>query len=271
MKKGTPLKIIGIILMGLQLLSLMGIAKMGGELSIIASLYDFFCLIGYFLIGIIGLILLVCGIVVSKRKPFDTNEEKKETTEKMKVEPKANKLQGKAVLLHSIIIFVCFVALGSIYNAVAYYTWWDWDVSLFECIFGSFLILLCAIVGINSILKIAKIVISKIKNKTKELTALTIFFHSTSLFICLFFSFISLAASFDYDDGYVPIYILIIIATTTIACINIAQIIKAYKLSIRYKERCYKKIDRIYSYLERGSITQEEFDRLKQGILDKME
>lgn len=41
--------------------------------------------------------------------------------------------------------------------------------------------------------------------------------------------------------------------------------------SIRYKEKCFKKIDDLHRYCESGSITQEEFETIKQEILSSIE
>ncbi len=41
---------------------------------------------------------------------------------------------------------------------------------------------------------------------------------------------------------------------------------KRYK-SIRYRESCYKKIDKMHGYLERGIITKEEYEKTREDIL----
>lgn len=135
---------------------------------------------------------------------------KAEPIEEPKVKPKANESKIKVTIKHSIIFVVCFFAACLICTVTGELTWgWEWDCYALECFLGLFLTLIPAIIGVISLIKILKILIS--------------------------------------------------------------NIISLYKTSIRYKERCYKKIDRLHSYLERGSITQEEFDELKQSILDAME
>ena len=47
------------------------------------------------------------------------------------------------------------------------------------------------------------------------------------------------------------------------------QVLHIYQM--RYKERCYKRINRIHGYYESGSITQEEFESMKREILSKIE
>lgn len=53
---------------------------------------------------------------------------------------------------------------------------------------------------------------------------------------------------------------------------TIAQTIRKHSTSsFSYKEKCYKRIDEIHGYYERGSITQEEFEALKKEILSEIE
>ena len=62
MKKGKARIIAGVILIILQIMSLAGNAKAGVVIQL-SSLYDITYLIGYFLVGIIGVVLLISGIV----------------------------------------------------------------------------------------------------------------------------------------------------------------------------------------------------------------
>lgn len=106
--------------------------------------------------------------------------------------------------------------------------------------------------------------------------------HSIVLFVCffciLFIYYITDTETWGWDWGcFFTICLIsstVILSLIIVGIISIVNLIKTstlkYKLSIGYKERCYKKIDRLHSYLERGSITQEEFEELKQGILDTM-
>lgn len=48
---------------------------------------------------------------------------------------------------------------------------------------------------------------------------------------------------------------------------KLANIIRS---SSKYKEKCYKRVNRIHTYYEKGSITKEEFEELKQQILSKI-
>lgn len=63
-----------------------------------------------------------------------------------------------------------------------------------------------------------------------------------------------------------------IILIFTISLIPIAAIIinksKAkWHSSIAYREKCYQRVDKMYSYLEKGIITQEEFEKTKNDVL----
>lgn len=41
-------------------------------------------------------------------------------------------------------------------------------------------------------------------------------------------------------------------------------------VKIKHKERCYKRINRLHTYYESGAITEEEFNKLKDEILRKI-
>lgn len=114
MKKGTGLKIIGIILIVFQIISLIGNAKMGVKPFPVASLYDFTYLIGYFLVGIIGLILFVCGCIIAtrKEKQTDTIIKQIKLTEEEKEKQKQNKNDLiKYALIATIIVLLAIIIL----------------------------------------------------------------------------------------------------------------------------------------------------------------
>lgn len=78
------------------------------------------------------------------------------------------------------------------------------------------------------------------------------------------------------EDLYIGIGVLIL--SVAILLLGIFKLPRAYKeipvlyrQSAQYRERCYKRIDKIYRYCERGSITKEEFESLKKEILSKIE
>lgn len=127
----------------------------------------------------------------------------------------------------------------------------------------------------------------KVEPKANESQIKVIIKHSIIFVVC----FLAMALIYSWTSEktwgwewdiyptkcFIGLFLFLIPAIIGIVClikiskIIISNIISLYKLSIRYKERCYKKIDRLHSYLERGSITQEEFNELKQSILDAME
>jgi len=116
MKKGTGLKIIGTILIVLQIISLIGNAKMGVKPFPAASLYDFTYLIGYFLVGIIGLILFVCRFIIATRreKQTDTIIKEIELTEEEKEKQKQKQNKNdliKYALIATIIVLLAIIIL----------------------------------------------------------------------------------------------------------------------------------------------------------------
>lgn len=67
--------------------------------------------------------------------------------------------------------------------------------------------------------------------------------------------------------------ILMCIASVLILCLSaIVWLVSKEKFrgSTLYKEKCYKKINRFHSYYISGSITEDEFNKLKQEILKKI-
>lgn len=99
--------------------------------------------------------------------------------------------------------------------------------------------------------------------------------HSIMLAVSSFTALIAAVwASECFEEWESIVSLILFLAAVMVGIISLINLIKSiilrYKSSIRYRERCYKKIDRIHSYLDRGSITQEEFNMLKQDILDKI-
>ena len=69
----VALKTFGWILIALQILSLYG-TSMGGGMRLSGGLFGLFELIGYFLFGIIGILLLVAGNKLKARKKAADDE-----------------------------------------------------------------------------------------------------------------------------------------------------------------------------------------------------
>lgn len=63
---------------------------------------------------------------------------------------------------------------------------------------------------------------------------------------------------------------IISVIVVPIIFIRKINIKKNFKQSIIYKERCYKKIAKFHKYYESGAITEEEFESIKQDILNKI-
>ena len=61
----------------------------------------------------------------------------------------------------------------------------------------------------------------------------------------------------------------IILSERKISLPNI-NIKKKFKQSTSYKEHCYKRIAKFHKYYESGAITKEEFENIKQDILNKL-
>ena len=63
-----------------------------------------------------------------------------------------------------------------------------------------------------------------------------------------------------------------LIVTCVVNLISLTSIREKVKniVAIKRKEKCYKRINYLHSYYEKGSITEEEFNNLKQEILNKL-
>ena len=61
------------------------------------------------------------------------------------------------------------------------------------------------------------------------------------------------------------IVFLIMLLPTSVAIAN--AIINRWHQSVRYCEKCYKRIAKMHSYLEKGIISQEEYEKVKTKIL----
>lgn len=112
------------------------------------------------------------------------------------------------------------------------------------------------------------------KGKKKERKNLPLFL------IIIFWALILLAAYFVFlflwvgFDGGEPIFaflgFVLLVPTLFSSYINGKCTITWIQKTIKYKEKCYKKINRIHSYYKNGAITEEEFNKLKQEILNKL-
>lgn len=98
------------------------------------------------------------------------------------------------------------------------------------------------------------------------------------LIIVSFFLFllsISVVSASEYYDDFLYVMSFIGVFISPIWTIfEIVRLIilltKKYRSSAKYHEKCYKQINRIHTYCENGSITEEEFNKLKQKILNQI-
>ena len=87
-----------------------------------------------------------------------------------------------------------------------------------------------------------------------------------SYFVCLF-----LWAGFDGEEPILVFLGFILLVSTVFTIhLNVKFTLKRIQRTVIYKEKCYKKINRIHSFYESGAITEEEFNKLKQEILRKI-
>lgn len=61
-----------------------------------------------------------------------------------------------------------------------------------------------------------------------------------------------------------------VVSMITLVCKIIRATERKRKSSLRYKERCYKKAEKFLKYLEKGIITNEEYEEIKREILEKI-
>lgn len=77
------------------------------------------------------------------------------------------------------------------------------------------------------------------------------------------------------EDIFVGVILFMLSVSILLLCIYklpraYKEIPVIYRQTSKYKEKCYKRIDKIHRYYERGSITKEEFESLKNEILNKI-
>ena len=74
--------------------------------------------------------------------------------------------------------------------------------------------------------------------------------------------------SWDYD---IWLTLILLIPTMYLWVCEFLALMKTYRTSQSYKLRCYKKIDRAHDYMEKGIISEAEYESLKGQILKKLE
>lgn len=115
------------------------------------------------------------------------------------------------------------------------------------------------------------------KNTQKNNTIIKIILYliASSLAFIGFFNLVCvfLNGTFLYiEEESWPFIIFIISISLTLSYFIFFKLIIQKKLrsSAKYQEKCYKQINRIHTYYEKGSITEEEFNKLKQKILNQI-
>ena len=209
-RKGKARIIIGCILMFFQLISVLGdtsVFDIPAPQSFYQLLYDIIFFTSYFLISIVGLILLISGIVAYNKSGMTEENNKEQPVRKKKAVTKRFNVHPtlKIVLFSMLILLCCFLCIIGITSINEFHHYYD---EIFYLILGIILT-----------------------------------FSSAFLLVVCFCAFYK-------------------------ACLQQRSL---NRRSIRYKEKCYKKVDKIHVYCERGSITQEEFETLKEEILSKIE
>ena len=123
-------------------------------------------------------------------------------------------------------------------------------------------------------------VVKSKKTKNNRYIVLKIILASVLILISGFGVFIGCAWFFYFLFDVDFIYILASLAWTVpsapvmFLCIRFLLKLRPQMKAvgaIKQKEKCYKRIDKIHRYYERGSITKEEFESLKKDILSEME
>lgn len=86
-----------------------------------------------------------------------------------------------------------------------------------------------------------------------------------------------LETAFDFSLEAVVAFFIVFFLSLSLCVFSIIDLFKAnwkfkfYYKSMRYREKCYKKVARMKEYLDNGIITQEEFEKNKAEILKKIE
>ena len=78
---------------------------------------------------------------------------------------------------------------------------------------------------------------------------------------------------FDFSIEAVVTFLLLLLSTFASLVLSVGAMIKAkwdfsaYYNSIGYREKCYKRVEKMKRYLDSGVISQEEFEKAKREIV----
>ena len=104
---------------------------------------------------------------------------------------------------------------------------------------------------------------------------LSLFLHACAINMIINpMSYISIAINAYKRIGIVQDGMTLLIVSYPLIVASVVNLILLTPIretvAIKHKERCYKRIKRLHSYYECGVITEEEFNKLKQEILNKL-
>ena len=108
----------------------------------------------------------------------------------------------------------------------------------------------------------------KTKIHNKFLVAFVII--SVIAILCIPICVITVTADWDYAVEVFWVIWFSVLICFDIACLTVyitIVCIISYRKTIRYREKCYKRVEKMKKYLVHGIISQEEFDKNKSEIL----
>ena len=152
------------------------------------------------------------------------------------------------------------------------YEWWSPTTVyiILLLIFGAFLG-----VAIYSLAKKRFILISCLSAIPVLATIITTAEGSILGYCCYYKSERSLYDNYDVVDIFNAIWIICIVLVLFITLIPVVAVVvnkisNNWHKSISYREKRYKKVAKMHSYLEKGIITEEEYEETKKQILSKL-
>lgn len=286
MKKGKIRIIIGCVLIFIQILSILGNAKAGITIKLSFDnfsvfLYDLIVLLSYLSVGIIGVILLIWGICAYNKKAKPTIQPENTTREKQPQKTftfTETSVQKDMLVFITNILSICFTIFSIVSIIVAMIVqdsrrnlFEDWNptvvylvllfiLSVFMCFaFTSLIKNRFKLIACLSFIPVIATIITTTEGSIQAYYCRTygslVFYKNSDIVeVCNFFLIIC-----------VFLVLIITAIPVIIATIEIAKN-KWYK-SILYREKCYKRVEKMHNCLEKGIITEEEYEKNKNEIL----
>ena len=116
-----------------------------------------------------------------------------------------------------------------------------------------------------------QLIIKEKKKERKNIPLLLIIAFWCLILLAGFLTFACLLIGFDGEETlFAFLGFVLLVPTLFSTYINVKFTISWVQKTTKYKEKCYKRINRLRSYYESGAITEEEFNNLKQEILSKI-